>query len=209
MSQQIRQKIDAYDGENFNRLIVELADIALGNGLDAGALTTLDQLVQCEYLNQILLFTTLMSPELKSFAEAQIATLQEKKLIRNDWKAASSEKNENESRRKIAARFLETFKSELDQEKEAPGVLSNEQSEMSQWIDRANDRHVGLLYRIDDKWLVDTSSKIDDGQELYCILPGANGSAKIQSVGAYNSDSLDSNSFFQAGRLIYINSSEK
>ena len=221
VSQQVTKKLDAaitslkpgptdaaIEG-NINELIIELASVVSGDGLDADSLTSLDPLVQCEYLNQILLFTTLMSPELKSFAETQIAAMQGKKLTRNDWKAADSDLNENDSLRKIASRFLATFKKELDEEKEVSGVLTNELKEMSQWVELSDYRLVGLLYRIDDKWLVDSSIKIDDDQELYCVLPDENGSAKIQSMGVYKSDSLESNSFFQAGRLIYINPLKK
>lgn len=209
VSQQIRKKLDTDNEESVNKLIIDLASIVQGDGLDADSLTSLDPLVQCEYLNQILLFTTLMSPELKSFAETQIAAMQGKKLTRNDWKAADSALNENESLRKIASRFLATFKNELDEEKEVPSVLTNDLKEMSQWVELANYRCVGLLHRLDDKWLIDSSSKINDDQELYCVLPDVNGSAKIQSVGVYKSDNLDPHPLFQAGRLIYINSSEK
>ena len=37
-----------------NKLIIDLTSIVQGDGLDADSLTSLDPLVQCEYLNQIL-----------------------------------------------------------------------------------------------------------------------------------------------------------
>ncbi len=209
ISEQISKQLSAEKITNYDKLCFELINTSLGSGNSSQPSPYLDSLVQCEYLNQVLLFATLMSPELKPFAEKQRSEMQSQKLVGNKWKYKTEE---NQDLRRIASKFLERFKEDLGELELSANISKEDLAEMLQWSDIQDYQLVGFIYRnANKKWLIDTTSQLEDGVELYCVNLKADESVGLENVGTFNAKTteLNSSSNLQSGRPIYINSPTK
>ncbi|MDA7858687.1 hypothetical protein N9B05_02610 [Mariniblastus sp.] len=202
VSGRIIKAIDSNEAKTVYELTIRLITETLGEGLGADSKGCLDPLVQCEYLNQILLFTMLMSPELRDFAEEQQRELQTKKLTGNDWKAMNEENND---KRKVAKKYLGKVQDDIDK------FMSESESSEKDLVDFSKLKSIpdykiaGLLYKTKTKWVIDPLIQLEEQAPLFCLKPDAGGSSKLVSIGFFdlNNDEIAENEALQAGRPVY------
>lgn len=191
---------------DFQELIVNLVATTLEDQPGAGI--PLDPILQCEFLDQILLFAKLTSPALKPFSEKYRNEMKTQKLLVVDWKAPYPA---DAPSRASASNFLKNFERKFADLRSKQKKKSTDMAEVSSWHAVKDYSIVGFLYRTNSSWKVATSQKIDSTAKLYCLIPTAKDTAKFELLGDYTAKSFANVSIgsLQAGRPVFILSPKK
>ncbi|MDB4370482.1 hypothetical protein N9Z44_00105 [Mariniblastus sp.] len=205
ISLEINNVLKTFADKDLEGGLLKLIEMALGSELDPEELQNLDPLVQCEYLRQLLLFTSLTSTRFKDFAEEQSTKLSIKNLAGNDWQARTAA---IEDLRKDAVRYLRRFKEDFEELELEVGPSINDLEAMIKWKSIADYKVVGILLRTDDAWEIDfISSQLQPNTPLFCLVPDSRGFLSEEKIGAYdaNTNAYKDVPGLQAGRLVFIN----
>ena len=188
---------------DYEQLIVRLIESALGANLTIDSGLELDALVQCEFLDQILLFAKFTSPQLKDFVEKQRLDIQTNALLGTEWQAHDEEVDKSRNK---AQQFLGRFKKDFVEVRKDLITSENDFSEMIKWKAIKDYSVIGFLYRTKSKWLVETVQRVENGADMYCLIPSTDGSAGFEKIGEFDSGSLNnmSDSLLQAGRPVFV-----
>jgi len=138
---------------------------------------TIDPLVQCDMVDRILEYAEVVSPNLSEFAEDQRRILQEQRVR---WK--NVEDDAADQVRPTAANLLERVRRNLPA---ASKLINDNLIKMQEWAQVANYVASGLLYRVDDRWVVDpvSAGAITEGETLYCLIPGRRNASSFEVIG--------------------------
>ncbi|MDB4386266.1 hypothetical protein N9Z47_02760 [bacterium] len=203
ISLEINNVLKTFADKDLEGGLLKLIEMALGSELDPEELQYLDPLVQCEYLRQLLLFTSLTSTRFKDFAEEQSTKLSIKNLAGNDWQARTAA---IEDLRKDAVRYLRRFKEDFEELELEVGPSINDLEAMIKWKSIADYKVVGILLRTDDAWEIDfISSQLEPNTPLFCLVPDSRGFLSEEEIGSYdaNTNAYKDVPGLQAGRLVF------
>jgi hypothetical protein len=186
--------------------LVQMLEDALqeSNPLSAINGPPIDPLVQCEMVDRILEYAEAVSPNLGDFAQDQRRILQEERVIGLKWK--NVEDDTGDLMRPAAEKLLNRVRANLPS---ASKIISDNRVKMQQWSRVADYVASGLLYRIDDRWVVDpvTPGAITEGEQLHCLIPGRRNVCTFEIIGTSVQGGVDrSDSVFtlQAGRPVFV-----
>jgi hypothetical protein len=206
IARELTLRLEAGQLSDFEGLVTELIATTVDTGPDTGI--PVDPIVQCEFLDQILLFAKLTSPSLKPFSEEHRSKIKSQKLLAVDWKAPYAV---SDSPRVLAKNFLADFKNEFAELKVTLENSAVDFPEMSTWRNIKNYSAVGFLYQNNSSWKIVFSQNIEPSSKLYCFVPKANGSANFEPIGQYEAGQFkgETSNFRQAGRPVFIFSDKK
>ena len=186
--------------------IIKMLEDALEKSKPLSAINgpTIDPLVQCDMVDRILEYAEVVSPSLGDFAEDQRRILQEQRVTGLRWK--NVEDDAADQVRPTAARLLERVRRNLPA---ASKLINDNLIKMQQWAQVANYVPSGLLYREDDRWVVDpvNAGAITEGETLYCLIPGRRNLSSFEVIGKSAKGGVergDSILPLQAGRPVFV-----
>ena len=155
-------------------------------------------------VDRILEYAEAVSPNLGEFAENQRRILQEERVTGLRWK--NVEDDTADQVRPTAARLLERVRRNLPA---ASKLISDNLVKMQQWARVADYAASGLLYRVEDRWIVDpvTTNAITEGETLYCLIPGRRNVSSFEVIGKSAQGGVDRGDAIlplQAGRPVFV-----
>ena len=164
----------------------------------------IDPLVQCDMVDRILEYAEAVSPNLGEFAKNQRRILQEERVTGLRWK--NVEDDTADQVRPTATRLLERVRRNLPA---ASKLISDNLVKMQQWARVADYAASGLLYRVEDRWIVDpvTTNAITEGETLYCLIPGRRNVSSFEVIGKSAQGGVDRGDAIlplQAGRPVFV-----
>ena len=193
-------------GIDLDTRILKLLEKSLAESKPLSAINgpTIDPLVQCDMVARVLKFAEEVSPNLTSFAEKQRRLLQQSRVTGQRWRDVTDKTAA--AKRPEAVRILAKLRGNLAA---ATSLIESNRVKMQEWVQLANYRVVGLLYRQGAKWVVDplASVTIQDGQPLYCLIPGRRNDSSLEVVGKFDRGSIDKGNSvlpLQAGRPVFV-----
>ena len=192
---------------DYTQLVFEMIDATM---TPSGSTLPEDPQVQCEYLDQILLFAKNASPALRSFADRQRAKMNQKDLLGRDWKVRDEKREEGVRRQ--AKSFIEDFTAALKKQRNNVGGKNETGFDLSkQWWAAIDYTRVGFVYRENGQWVIwpNQSKTIKPDTKMYVLLPGSKASATIKTIGMFDSGKLASiePAHLQSGRPVYVRGS--
>ena len=154
--------------------------------------------------SRVLKFAEEVSPNLTSFAEKQRRLLQQSRVTGQRWRDVTDKTAA--AKRPEAVRVLAKLRGNLATAKK---LIETNLVKMQEWVQLADYRAAGLLYRQGVKWIVDplASVTIPNGQTLYCLIPGRRNVSSLEVVGKFVNGSIDKGNSvlpLQAGRPVFV-----
>ena len=163
---------------------------------------TIDPLVQADFVDRILGLIEELSPNLKRFAGRQRELMRNLQVTGLSWRNVLDQVAQ--AARPKAARAIETIRQSFS---EAQTVVAENMGSMKTWGQLANFAPAGIIYKNGVQWIADVAVPVQDGQALYCMLPGRRNTASLDKVGVYRSGVVDRGESIlplQAGRPIFV-----
>lgn len=203
LAKDILKQFEFFSG-HIDQALLELLNTALAKSKELTVMNgpTIDPLVQAEFIDQILILIEEISPDLKTFATRQRDLLRRVQVIGLSWRNVMDD-DANQSRNK-AENAIETIRRNFP---DAQNLIAANMASMKTWSQLANYVPVGVIYMKGEQWMADVAVKIEDGQPLYCVIPGRRNAASFEQVGTYSGgvvDQGDSVLPLQAGRPIFV-----
>lgn len=186
--------------------IIKMLEDALEESKPLSAINgpPIDPLAQCDMVDRILEYVEAVSPNLGDFAEKQRRILQEERVTGLKWK--NVEDDFADEARPTAAKLLQRVRANLPA---ASKLINDNLLKMQQWARVADYVALGLLYRVDNRWIVDTvtPNAITDGETLYCLIPGRRNVSSFEIIGKSANGGVDRGDAIlplQAGRPVFV-----
>ncbi len=186
--------------------VIKLLDRALEKSQPLSAINgpPIDPLVQCDMVDRILEYAEVVSPNLGDFADDQRRILQEERVTGLRWK--NVEDDSADAARPTAAKLLERIRRNLPA---ASQLITDQRLKMQQWAQVADYVASGLLYRQNGDWVVDpvAGNAINEGENLYCLIPGRRNISSFEIVGKAANGGIDRTDAplpLQAGRPVFV-----
>lgn len=192
--------------DGYDQLVLDMLNLALTptpKSQDTENLVV-DELVQCDFVDQILLFAKYATPSLKVFAERERAILRDADVVGTDWLGADGDVTIDA--RSKARRLLGELRPKLA---EIQIAIDEEKAKIVAamvWTQVADFHVAGFVYQRDGDWVVDAIEDIADQVPVFCLLPISSDTIKIEQIGHFEAGDFRSTdaTAIQAGRPIYI-----
>lgn len=203
LANDILKQFEDFSGDA-DQALVKLLSTALSKSkpLNATNGPTIDPLVQVDFVDQILGLIEEISPNLRSFAGQQRDLLRKSQVAGLSWRNVVDEGAI--AARPKANQALAAIRQSLP---DAQKVIAENLAAMKTWGQLADFAPAGLIYKKGALWIADVAVPVQEGQPLYCILPGRRDTSSLEKVGVYRKgvvDQGDSVLPLQAGRPIFV-----
>lgn len=203
LANDILKQFEDFSGDT-DQALVKLLSTALSKSkpLNATNGPTIDPLVQVDFVDQILGLIEEISPNLRSFAGQQRDLLRKSQVAGLSWRNVVDEGAI--AARPKANQALAAIRQSLP---DAQKVIAENLAAMKTWGQLADFAPAGLIYKKGALWIADVAVPVQEGQPLYCILPGRRDTSSLEKVGVYRKgvvDQGDSVLPLQAGRPIFV-----
>lgn len=203
LGKNILKQFENFTGD-IDQALLELLKTALVRSKVVNAMNgpSIDPLVQADFVDRILGLIEELSPNLRSFAVRQREQLRKLQVTGLSWRNVLDA--DAQAARPKAGQMMETIRQSFS---EAQKVVAENMASMKTWGQLANYAPAGIIYKKGEQWIADVAVPVQEGQELYCVLPGRRNTASFDKVGVYRAgvvDQGDSVLPLQAGRPIFV-----
>lgn len=203
LANEILKQFEDFSGD-VDEALLKLLSTVLRRSKELTAVNgpTIDPLVQADFVDQILSLIEEISPNLRSFAVGQSELLQKAQVTGLSWRNVQDEGAK--AARPKAEQAMEAIRRSFP---EAQRVIAEQMASMKEWGQLADFAPVGIVYRNGALWVADVAAPVQEGQALYCLLPGRRDTTSLEKVGVYRAgvvDQGDSVLPLQAGRPIFV-----
>ena len=208
LAKDILREFEDFRGD-VDQALLKLLKTALAKSKNLTATNgpTTDPLVQIDFVDQLLGLIEEISPNLKPFAGQQRELLRKSQVAGLSWRNVIDERAK--AARPKADQMLDTIRRSFP---DAQKIIADNMASMKTWSQLANFAPAGIIYKDGVLWIADVALPVQDGQPLYCVLPGRRDTASFEKVGVYRAgvvDQGDSVLPLQAGRPIFVLSDKK